>query len=101
VRRILKQKLKWKPAALTPAVSVLRVLSVARTNNAVLVNWTTVGGHGYVVQGVTNTSGSLTTNFLDLSPVIAVDGTNEGTTNYLHVGGATNRGSYYRVRLEP
>ena len=46
-------------------------------------------------------SGSLTTDFFDLSPVIAVGGTNEGTTNYLHIGGATNGGNYYRVRLVP
>lgn len=85
----------------TNAASAFRILSAAKINNDMLLDWTTVGGHSYVAQFVTNSTGSLTTNFLDLSPVISVGGTNEGSTNYLHLGGATNRASYYRVRLGP
>jgi hypothetical protein len=62
------------------------------------VDWTTVGGHSYVVQ----TNGNLKTGaFNDLSPVISAGGTGEGRTNYVHAGAATNRANFYRVRLGP
>ena len=83
------------------ANSAFRILSAAVANENVQVAWTTVGGHSYVLQVATNLTGSLTTNFGDLGPVISVGGANEGTTNYLHVGGGTNRAGYYRVRLAP
>lgn len=85
----------------TDAGSLLKLLNIARTNNDVRLDWMTVGGHSYVVQIVTNATDSLTTNFVDASPVISVGGSGEGSTNYLRVGGATNRPAYYRVRLEP
>jgi hypothetical protein len=81
----------------TNAASVFRILSAVPTNNDVQVDWTTVGGHSYVLQSVTN----LTMSFQDISPTNSVGGTNEGTTNYLHNGGATNPAGFYRVRLEP
>jgi hypothetical protein len=64
------------------------------------LSWTTVGGRAYVVQSVAGQDG-VTGNFANLSPVISIGGTNEGVTNYLHVGGATNPAGYYRVRLAP
>jgi len=85
----------------TNAASVFRILSAGPVNADFAVSWTTVGGYRYVVQTVTNASGDWPTNFLDLSPVIPVGGTNEGTTNYLHEGGATNEGGFYRVRVQP
>lgn len=80
------------------AASAFRILSAQPVGDDVRVSWTTVGGHRYVLQLATRIGDSLTTNFLDVSPVIAVAGTNEGATNYLHAGGATNFASYYRVR---
>ena len=85
----------------TNAASTFRMLSAARTNNDIRLDWTAVGGHSYVVQTATNNTGSIGTNFVDFSPVITVPGSNETTTNYIVTGGATNRGAYYRVRLGP
>jgi hypothetical protein len=83
----------------TSAASVLRMLSAVRTNAQDLrVDWTTVGGHSYVVQ----TNGDLRAgSFNDLSPVIPVPGSAEGSTYYVHKDGATNRAISYRVRLGP
>jgi hypothetical protein len=83
----------------TNAASVFRMVSVVKTNAQDLrVDWTTVGGHSYVVQ----TNGNLKTGaFNDLSPVISAGGTGEGRTNYVHAGAATNRANFYRVRLGP
>ena len=82
--------------------SLFRLTSIAKTGTRdVRVDWTTVGGHNYVVQIITNTSGSLTGNFIDLSGVITIGGFGPGTTSYTHVDGATNKAAYYRVRLNP
>lgn len=85
----------------TNAVSAFRLLSAAKLSDDLKLNWTTVGGKSYVVQRTTNTTASFTTTFADLSPPITIGGTNEGATNYLHLGGATNAGGYYRIRLVP
>jgi hypothetical protein len=71
------------------------------TGGGVRLDWTAVGGHSYVVQMATNGSGGFTNSFTDLSGLISVGGTGEGTTNYVHAGGGTNHGAYYRVRLGP
>lgn len=84
----------------TNAASAFRLLSATIAGNDVVLNWTAVGARSYVVQSQTPVSG-ITGNFTDLSPVIAIGGTNETTTNYVHIGGATNSGVYYRVRLSP
>jgi hypothetical protein len=84
----------------TNAASAFRLLSASKTNNDLRLSWTTVGGHSYVAQIATNLI-SPATNFADISPVIATLGNGEGATNYLHLGGATNRTRYYRVRLVP
>jgi hypothetical protein len=81
----------------TNAASNFRILSAAITNRDVRVDWTTMGGHSYVLQ----TNSDLLGTFQDLTAAIAVTGTNEGTTNYVHTGGATNTAGYYRVRLGP
>jgi hypothetical protein len=82
----------------------LRITSILRTNTTnILITWATVGGLNYALQ--TNSplaGGGFTDNFADFSPVIQVPGSFASTTNYLDVGGATNRLSrFYRVRLVP
>jgi hypothetical protein len=79
--------------------SVFEMTSVVQTNgNNIRVDWTTVGGHSYVVQ----TNGNLGSGtFHDLSLPIVVPGTAEGTTNYVHTAGATDSTKFYRVRLGP
>ena len=79
--------------------STFQMTSVVRTNgDNIRVDWTTVGGHSYVVQ----TNGNLGNGtFHDLSGPIVVPGTAEGTTNYVHTDGATDSAKFYRVRLGP
>jgi hypothetical protein len=82
----------------TNATSYLHFTSVSKTNNVDLrLDWTTSGNHSYVVQVATN----LATGFVDLSPPIVWNSSDEGTTNYVHVGGATNLARFYRIRLGP
>lgn len=88
----------------TNSASVFRVISIVRQNtNNVNLTWTTVGGHSYVVQ--TNSplpGGSYTNNFANLSLLFNVLGTGPSSTNYVHLGGATNSPSlFYRVILGP
>ena len=83
----------------TNTASVFHIISAAKTNLDVRVTWSTVGGHNYVLQ----TNGNLGAGtFADSGPVISVGGANEGTTNYLDHGAATNHSSFfYRIRLAP
>ena len=83
---------------LNPA-SVFQITSVVKTNgNRIRVDWTTVGGHSYIVQ----TNGNLGKGtFRDSSRVIAVPGTDEGTTNYVFTNGVADSQRFYRVRLGP
>jgi hypothetical protein len=81
--------------------SVFRMLSAKITGQNVRFDWTVVGGHSYVVQIATNSTGGITNRFADLSGLISVGGMGEGATNYVHAGGATKRGAYYRIRLGP
>jgi hypothetical protein len=84
----------------TNSASVFHIMAVTRAGNDVLVNWSTVGGKRYVVQVSTGAGANYSSTFTTLSPVIAVPGTGESSTNYLDAGGATNSPSrYYRVRL--
>jgi hypothetical protein len=72
------------------------IAAVVLTNHTdVWVEWTTMGGQSYVVQTNADLGNDV---FHDLSGVIQVGGTGPGVTNYLHVGGATNRACFYRVR---
>src|SRR5262249_2589193 len=78
--------------------SIFAVTSVTFANPAdAVIEWTTQGGHTYVVQSSTN----LTAGFQDLSPVIPASGPGAGTGAYLHAGGATGGRRFYRVRLGP
>lgn len=79
--------------------SRFQITGVAKTNgNSIRVDWTTVGGHSYVVQ----TNGNMGSGtFRDLSRPIAVSGTNEGTASYVHTNGAADGAKFYRVKLAP
>lgn len=79
--------------------SIFQMTSVVKTDgNSIRVDWTSVGGHSYVVQ----TNGDMTSGtFHDLSLPIVVPGTNEGTANYVHTNGAADATKFYRVRLGP
>jgi hypothetical protein len=79
--------------------SMFQITSMVQTNgNNIRVDWTTEGGHSYVVQ----TNGNLGRGtFHDLSLPIIVPGKAEGTTNYVHTAGATDSAKFYRVRLGP
>ncbi len=86
------------------ALLPLRITSILRTNATnILITWTTVGGLKYALQtNGTLAGGGVTNNFADFSSVIQAPGSWASTTNYLDVGGATNRLSrFYRVRLVP
>jgi PKD repeat protein len=87
----------------TNSASGLRITSVAKQGNDVLVTWTTAGGETNVVQATPGLpDGSYSNNFLDLSPLIIISGSGDTTTNYLDSGGATNAPArYYRIRLQP
>lgn len=85
--------------------SSFRITSTARVGNDVLITWTTVTNKTYrVVVSTGDASGGYTNNFSNLSPFIPIGslGPAESTTNYLDVGGATNKvARYYRVHLLP
>src|SRR6476469_7880582 len=68
----------------TNSSSYFHLTSVGKVNNSdVRLDWATSGGHSYIVQMSTNLN--VSNSFVDLSPPIAVGGTTEGTTNYLHI----------------
>jgi hypothetical protein len=80
--------------------SVFKMTGAVVTNKIdISLNWTTEGGHSYVVQTNGNLGGE---SFGDiLNSRIIVNGSGAGTTNYVISGAATNPGSFYRVRLGP
>ena len=59
--------------------------------------------HNYILQAnAPPKSGDYINNFTDFGPLIVVLGTSESTTNFLDVGGATNKPArHYRVLLVP
>jgi len=85
----------------TTVPATVRINSIVLQGNNVLLTWATVGGLTNIVQATNGKSGGgYSTNFVALSPQIIPTGTGVTTTNYLDVGGATNKPSrYYRVRL--
>ena len=83
--------------------SAFRIVSFQRETNNTRITWTTVLGKSYRVQTNAPINGRLSTNFYDVSPLIAAptDG-NESTTNFVHVGAFTNApAGYYCVRVGP
>ena len=81
----------------------LRITSIVKQGNDVLLTWITATGKTNVLQFTKGTAvGSYSNNFTDLSPVIIPTGVGLTSTNYLDTGAATNFPSrYYRVRLVP
>jgi Bacterial TSP3 repeat len=83
------------------SASVFRIASIVQTGNNVLVTWMMGSGKTNALQATASAGdGSYQTNgFANLFIVTNTVGT---TTNYLDVGGATNKPArYYRVRLVP
>jgi hypothetical protein len=82
----------------TNSASYFHITSILRTNNNLRVSWMTGIGRTNALQVAAGSSGSYSTNnFIDIFTVTNTIGT---TTNYLDVGGATNKPSrYYRVWL--
>jgi PKD repeat protein len=71
----------------TNAASVFRMTSMAQEGGNIRATWSCVGGHDYVLQSTTNTTGGGYSNqFVDISPVIVVPGLGESTTNYDVIG---------------
>jgi Bacterial TSP3 repeat len=81
-----------------------QITSIARQGNNVVLTWTTPGGTTNQVQVTGGTgNGSYATNgFTNLGGQMVIGGSGSVITNYLDVGGATNKPSrYYCVRLVP
>jgi T5SS/PEP-CTERM-associated repeat protein len=67
-----------------------QITAISRAGNNILVTWTTVGGHSYVLQSTKSTAmiAEYNTNFADASPVIVASGTGLSETNHLDMGAA-------------
>jgi len=79
----------------TNSASYFHITRVVQTNNNVLVTWMTGIGITNVLQVSSGTNGSYTSSFTDIFTVTNTVGT---ITNYLDVGGATNKPArYYRI----
>jgi hypothetical protein len=74
----------------TNSLSVFKITSVAKQGTNVLVTWTSVGGHSYVLQSTRSTAmiAGYNTNFADASTDVAVPLAGPPTTNYLDLGAA-------------
>ncbi|HSY18732.1 MAG TPA: autotransporter-associated beta strand repeat-containing protein [Candidatus Acidoferrales bacterium] len=82
-----------------PPYSILSL--PVRVGNDAQVAWTGLAGSNYVLQAATNL-GNAGGAFHDISPVITVQGSGEGVTNYLDAGAFTNSTiQFYRVRSSP
>jgi hypothetical protein len=92
-----------KLVACSSNVPPIQIASITVSSNNVRITWTPYGGMTNVVQVTKGgPGGSYSNNFTNLSPMIFVGGTGPFTTNYVDVGGATNRPArYYRVWLLP
>jgi pectate lyase len=85
----------------TNSASAFRVSSTVPQGDDIVITWTTAGGRTNRVQ-VAGGGDYSTNGFADLSGPIIIAGTGDVATNYVDVGGATNRPSrFYRVRLAP
>ena len=82
----------------TNTASAFRILSVAPTNDDLLVSWVAGGSHTNVVQSATDLAGGYT----NVSPDIVLPGSGDVMTNYLDSGAVTNAAAhFYRIRLVP
>jgi hypothetical protein len=87
----------------TNSLSALRILSVVRQTDDVLITWATAGGRSNMVQATAgDANGGYSNGFADISSPIIIPSSGDTTTNYMDSGGATNVPSrYYRIRLVP
>jgi hypothetical protein len=81
--------------------SSFRITSIVKSNNDILINWTSGIGQTNALQATAGTAnGSYSTN--NFANIFSVTNTVTTSTNYTDVGGATNvPARYYRVRLVP
>ena len=87
---------------MTNTIAFLHVTAIDQEGNNIRIAWADAAGDTNLVQATNGTGGSYTTNFTDLSPPIILPGSGTVATNYLDVGGATDRPArYYRVRVVP
>lgn len=66
------------------------ITAITTETNDVLVTWSCLGSHSYVLQNTKGTAmiAAYNTNFVDVSPTILVSGLGPTTTNYLDAGAA-------------
>jgi hypothetical protein len=82
------------------AESVFRITAITLEGNDARITWQAGGGRTNILQTITSlAANSCSNDFTDLPPEIVLPGEGDVVTNRLHVGGATNRARYYRVRL--
>jgi T5SS/PEP-CTERM-associated repeat protein len=66
-----------------------QITAIGNEGNDIRVTWTCLGGRSYVLQSTKAAAiAAYSTNYADASPVIAISGVGESTTNYLDVGAA-------------
>jgi hypothetical protein len=77
----------------------LQNTAITRETNNIRITWTAYAGKPNALESASGNAGNYTNNFIAIFTVTNTVGT---TTNYLDVGGATNKPArYYRVRLVP
>ncbi len=83
--------------------SALQMVSAVVQGSDVVLTWTSVAEHQYVVQRAAALTNGQLTDFSDLSPVVpAAQSQGSGVTSWRHAGGAMSANSgYYRVRINP
>ncbi|HWH70108.1 MAG TPA: hypothetical protein VNT26_12035, partial [Candidatus Sulfotelmatobacter sp.] len=79
------------------ACNPYQILSTAREGNNLRITWRTGGGRTDAVQAAAQVNGT----FTNLNSKLSIPGVGVVTTNYVEVGGATNKARFYRVRLAP
>ena len=94
-----------QPPSAVVSTTVLQITSIARQGNDINLTWMTgtAGGQTNAVQVTSgDASGNYATNnFADIATLV-IPGSGIVVTNYVDVGGGTNKPSrYYRVRLVP
>jgi hypothetical protein len=78
-----------------------QITSILQSGNNIALTWITIDGTTNQVQVTGGAGGNYATNgFTNLGAQMLIGGSGVATTNYLDVGGATNKPArYYRVRL--
>jgi hypothetical protein len=85
-------------------ITTFEITAIAKEGNNIRVTWQCTAGMTNVLQVTSGTAGgSYSNNFTDLNPQIILNNTPSlVTTNFVHIGAATNAPArYYRIRLVP